>query len=261
MPRTQIGTGTGETCGELLVERALPARERLGSHTIGLGESVDQPLFVELVGRQRQREPVAMAERACSLVPEPRELADVRGYLRADRLRRLPGLQALGGVVAPAEDALDLGVSDLDAAHDPAMAREAQIDRGLELHNARAQVVGYLVPEHEVAQKIELAARLAVRSRLACRLERAKELAVGERIRPRDLRTGATVRVLLGRGDLRIPPREVRREQERGELRLRRVEDRERVAHHAAATMSRSATSTRPLIGARSYPRSRATRG
>ena len=141
VPRTQLRDGAAEASGQLLVERALPARERLGGHPIRVGERVDQLLLVELVGRQRQREPVAMAEGARGLVPEARELADVVGDLGANRLRRLPRLAALARIVASAEDPLDLGVLDLDAADTPAVAREAQVDRGLELDDPRAQIV------------------------------------------------------------------------------------------------------------------------
>ena len=139
MPRTQLGRSAAEPAGELLVERALPARERLGRHAVALGEGVDQLLLVELVGREGEREPVAVPEPARRLVPEPRELTDVGGDLGADRLRRLPCVTALGGVVALAKDPLDLGVSDLDPAHDAAVARETQVDRRLELDDSRAE--------------------------------------------------------------------------------------------------------------------------
>ena len=81
VPRAQLRHGATEPGGELLVERALPARERLGCDPVAVGQRVDQLLLVELVGRQRKREPVAVTERACSLVSEARELANVVGDL------------------------------------------------------------------------------------------------------------------------------------------------------------------------------------
>ena len=115
VPRTQLGDRAAERCREPLVERALPARERLGRDPVGLAERLDQLPLVQLVGREREREPVAISEPAGGLVPEACELADVVCDLGADGLRRLPRLLPLGRVVALAEDALDLGVADLDA--------------------------------------------------------------------------------------------------------------------------------------------------
>ena len=78
--------------------------------------------LVELVRRQGEGEPVAVAEAARGLVAQARELADVVGNDRADGLGRLPGLAALGRIVALAKDALDLGVADLRAFHNAAVA-------------------------------------------------------------------------------------------------------------------------------------------
>ncbi len=175
-----------------------------------------------------------MTEGACGLVPKSRQLAHVVGDLGANRLRSLPRLATRVRIVASAEDPLDLGVLDLDSADTPAVAREAQVDRRLELDDPRAQIVRQLMPEHEVAQEIESSAGLTVRSGSSRRLDCREELTVGQCIRPRELGARSSVGVLLGRGDLRLPPREVRRERERSEPGLGLVEDRERVPHRGA---------------------------
>ena len=92
-----------------------------------------------------------MTEGTRGLVPEARQLAHVVGDLGANRLRGLPRLATLARIVASAEDPLDLGVVDLAAADTPAVAGEAQVDRGLELDDPRAQVVRHLMGEHEIA--------------------------------------------------------------------------------------------------------------
>ena len=95
----------------------------------------------------------------------------------------------------------------------------------------RAQIVGNLMLEHEVVQKIESSAGLAVRSGGTRRDDRCEEVAIGQCIRPRELGTRSSVGVLLGRRHLRLPPREIRREREWSEPGLGLVEDRERVPH------------------------------
>ena len=95
VPRPQIRDRAPEPRRQALVERALPAREGPGGHAVRLGERLREPLLVQLVSRQRQREPVAMAESARSLVPQARELAHVVRDDGADGLRRLPGLAPL----------------------------------------------------------------------------------------------------------------------------------------------------------------------
>ena len=97
VPRTQLRDSATEPHGKTLVERALPARERRGGDPVGLAERVDQLLLVELVGREREREPVAMTERARSLVAQAGKRADVVGDLGTYRLGRLPGLASLRG--------------------------------------------------------------------------------------------------------------------------------------------------------------------
>ena len=139
VPRTKLRDGAAEAGGQALVESSLPARERLGRRSLRLLQRLEQLPLVELVDREREREPVPVAEPTSRFVAQAGELAHVVGDLGADRLRRLPRLAALGGVVALAEDALDLGVVDLDAADDAAMTREARLDGGFELDDLRAQ--------------------------------------------------------------------------------------------------------------------------
>ena len=98
VPGAKLRDGAAEPGGQALVERSLPARERLGRHRVRLLQRLEQLPLVELVHRQRQREPVAVPEPASRLVAQAGELAHVVGDLGADRLRRLPRLAALGGV-------------------------------------------------------------------------------------------------------------------------------------------------------------------
>ena len=65
------------------VERGLPRRERRRGRAVDVVERGEQPLLVELAGGEREREVVAVAELACGLVAEPRELADALGDLGA----------------------------------------------------------------------------------------------------------------------------------------------------------------------------------
>ena len=119
VPGAEIGDGAAEALGEPGVERALPARERRRRRAVGVGERLQELLLVQLVGREREREPVAVPERARRLVAEARKLANVVGDRCADRLRRLPGFPPLGLVVAFPQDALDLVVVDLAARERP----------------------------------------------------------------------------------------------------------------------------------------------
>ena len=122
VPRAQVSRRAAEPRSESLVERTFPAPERRGGDAIGLGERARELALVELVGRQGEGEPVAVAETARGLVAQARELADIVGNDRAHGLGRLPGLAALDRVVALAKDALDLGIADLRAIHDAAVA-------------------------------------------------------------------------------------------------------------------------------------------
>src|SRR5207344_3196211 len=116
------GHGAPEPLDEARVERSFPARERRGCGAVGRGERLDQLCFVELVRREREREPVAVPEGARGLVAEAGELADVVRDLGADRLRRLPRLATLRDVLALPEEPLDLRVVHLGSADDAAVA-------------------------------------------------------------------------------------------------------------------------------------------
>ena len=97
------------------------------------------------------------------------------------------------------------------------MTREAPLDGGLELDDLRAQARRHLLGEHEVAEDLELTLLLAASSAFALALDPSEELAVRQRVRPRELRLRAALLVLVGRGDLRLPPREVAGHRERRE--------------------------------------------
>src|SRR4249920_2050555 len=77
VPGSELGHGAPEPLDEARVERSFPARERRGCGAVGRGERLDQLCLVELVRREREREPVAVPEGARGLVAEAGELADV----------------------------------------------------------------------------------------------------------------------------------------------------------------------------------------
>ena len=124
VPGPQVGGLAAEPLGEPRVGRLLPRREGVGGEPIALVERLEEPLLVHLGSRDREREPVPVAEGGGCPVPEPRELAHVVGDRRADRLRCLPGLAALDLVVALAEDPLDLVVVDGPTGDDAAVLGE-----------------------------------------------------------------------------------------------------------------------------------------
>ena len=149
-----------------------------------------------------------MAERPGGLVAESGELADVVRDRGAHRLRRLPRLAALGGVVALTKDALDRVVVHLLAADDTAVPRESRLDRGLELDDAGAQGLRDLVRQHEVAEQLELPLDEAVPVRRGA-LDAVEQLLRGKRVRPLELGVRTPALRLVGRLDVRVPPGDV----------------------------------------------------
>ncbi len=117
------------------------------------------------------------------------------------------------------------------AADDAAMLREPRLDRGLELDDAVPERLGYLVRDERVVEDVQLAPVEPVGTVGARRLDVAVELGVGQRVGERELRLDAAALVLLGRGDVRVPPGAGRREVERSQPRLGVLEDAGRVAH------------------------------
>jgi hypothetical protein len=103
VPRPELGDDAREPRRQSLVEVRLPPGKRLGRGAIAVGERLDELCLVHLVRRQRQGEPITVAERACCLVAKPGELADVVANLGPHRLGRLPRLASLPRVVAPAK--------------------------------------------------------------------------------------------------------------------------------------------------------------
>ena len=156
MPRRELFGRDAEPLGEPRVGGRLPLPERLGRERVALRQRLEQPRLVHLGGRDREREPVAEAERPRGLVAQPRELAHVVGDHGADRLRRLPGLPPLVLVVARPEDLLDLVVVDGLAAHDAAMLGEPRLDGRLELDDPVAERLRHLLRDQRVEEDVEL---------------------------------------------------------------------------------------------------------
>ena len=111
------------------------------------------------------------------------------------------------------------------------MLREPGLDRGLELDDAVSERLGDLVRDERVAEDVELAPVEPLGSVGPRRLDVAIELRVGQRVGERELGLDAAALVLLGRGDVRLPPGGGRRELERAQPRLGVLEDAGRVAH------------------------------
>ena len=63
MPGSEVGLGAFEAAGKGCVEPGFPACERLGGCPVALVERGEQPLLVHLGRGDREREPVAVAER------------------------------------------------------------------------------------------------------------------------------------------------------------------------------------------------------
>ena len=198
-------------------------------------ERLEQPRLVHLGGRDRQREPVAEAERPRRLVAKPRELAHVVGDDRADRLRRLPCLAPLRLVVARPEDLLDPVVVDGLAAHDAAMLGEPRLDRRLELDDAVTERLRHLLRDERVVKDVELSPHEPLAAVRTSRLDRAEELRVGHGIGERELRLDPAPLVLVRRVGVRVPPRPRRRLVQRSQPRLGVLDDARGVAHRLGA--------------------------
>ena len=235
VPWREIGDAAAEALGEARVRRRLPGREGLGGEGIALVEGGEEPALVHLGRGDGEREPVAVAERPRGLVAEARELAHVVRDGGADRLRGLPGVPALGDVLARSQDLLDAVVVDGLAADDAAVLREPRLDRGLELDDAVPKRLGNLVRDERVVEDVQLAPDEPLGAVGPRRLDVAVERRVGERVGQRELRFDAAALVLLGRGDVRIPPGAGRCEVERAKTRLGVLEDAGRIAHARGA--------------------------
>ncbi len=88
VPRPQVVGRAPEALGEPRVGRRLPGAERGVRGGLHVCERGEEALLGHLVRRQREREPVALAEATRRLVAQAGELSDVVGDLGADRLGR-----------------------------------------------------------------------------------------------------------------------------------------------------------------------------
>ncbi len=103
------------------------------------------------------------------------------------------------------------------------------------------------MPEHEVGQEVEPATLVALGAGVPGLPYASEELTVGESVRQLELGAFPSLRVLLGRLHLRVPPRDVRRERERREACFGLFEDRASVVHQAAVGSIRR-TTRRPSL-------------
>ena len=101
--------------------------------------------------------------------------------------------------------------------------------------------------DHEVGEEVELAIRITLGSGVPCVPYASEELTVGKSVRQFELGALSSVRVLLGCFDLRVPPRDVRRERERRNTRFGLFHNRASVAHQAAVGSIRR-TTRRPSL-------------
>ena len=152
VPRPQLVDPAAEPLGLAGIELVLPRGERFRRRGVDLGEGGEETLLVELAGGEREREVVPVPEAAGRLVAGPDQLAELVGHRRAHLLRRLPRGPAGGGVVARGEHGEDRVVVDGLAVDLAAERVEGGVDRGLELHDARAQLGRHLVRSERVVQ-------------------------------------------------------------------------------------------------------------
>jgi len=94
---------------------------------------------------------------------------------------------------------------------------EARVDRGLELDDPVADLLGHLIRKEALVEKLELAADQALGAVLPRRRDLAEEVGLGERIGERQLRRHPLPLVLLGRRGARVPPGLRRGEVQRAE--------------------------------------------
>ena len=187
VPGAEVRGGAAEAGRQRLVERCFPALEHCAGREVGLGQRVEQLLLAHLHRRHRQLEPVAMTQRPGGLIAQAGELAHVVGDRGAHGLRRLPGLAALVRVVTRAEDALDLVVSDLAAAHHAAVRDEAGLHRSFQLDDAAPQGGRHLMREERVMEQRRAGVAPGV-GLVAPRLcDGAEEIRLRQEIREREL--------------------------------------------------------------------------
>ncbi len=197
------------TC-ELPVELGLQRAERSGGDLVDLGEHREQTRFVELAGRERQREVVAVPERLGGPVAKMDQRAQVGGDLGADGLGRVPGRGAVLGIVARPEHLEDVVVVDLDPVDDAAMPGEPRLDVGLELHDLPPDVGVDLVRGEALLEELELAGDQGIEAGLgACGADVGERVGIGQRVGQRDLGLGPPALGLLPRVDVGFPPARV----------------------------------------------------
>ncbi len=213
MPGAELLHGAAEALGEPRVGPRLPCGEGVGGEAVALVEGREELGLVHLRRRDREREPVAVPERACRLVPQPGQLPHVVGDRCADRLRRFPRLAALGHVVARAQDPLDLVVVDLAAPDHAAVLREPRLDGDLEVDDPVPERLRHLLRHERRVQEVELPPDEPVRAVRPGGLDLTEEAGVGQRVGQRTLGFHPAALVLVRRGRVRLPPG-----QRRGEM-------------------------------------------
>src|SRR5581483_8492939 len=132
MPGPQLAGRAAEAVRERAVDLLLPGLETGSGLPVDLVEHGEESGLVHLAGAEREREVVAVADRAADLVAQASKLPHLARHLGPDLLRRLPGPPAQLGVVAGPEDLEDRVVVDPLAVELAAEGVVGRLDRGLE---------------------------------------------------------------------------------------------------------------------------------
>ena len=218
VPRREVVAVDAEPVREPVVEFGLPCGERRRGEPVDFVERGKEARLVERVGREREREVVAVAEGAGGVVAQASKLAHVVGDLGPDLLAGFPCRAPLVRVVARAQDLEQRVVVDSRTVEVGAVRGKARVDRGLEVDEGVPQVRRYLVRNHGVGHELEGTCGVAVGT-----IARGELLAygregvvVGQELATGEVGDGSAFVGVRRRVRARLPPREAELAVERG---------------------------------------------